>query len=68
MVAAPRSTRLSRTLDVESMSNNHDDRILELLRKEASNGRQHTGDSSWHDRSAAGKSLVERAWLDSLIE
>ena len=50
------------------MSNNDDDRILELLRKEASNGRQHTGDSSWHDRSAAGKSLVERAWLDSLIE
>lgn len=50
------------------MSNNDDDRILELLRKEASNGRKHTGDSSWHDRSAAGKSLVERAWLDSLIE
>jgi hypothetical protein len=56
-------------LGVESMSNNTDeDRILELLRREASHGRRHTGDSSWHDRSAAGKSLVERAWLDSLIE
>ena len=51
------------------MSNNDDeDRILELLRREASRGRQHTGDSSWHDRSAGGKSLVERAWLDSLID
>jgi len=50
------------------MSNNDDEeRILELLRREASRGRQHTGDSSWHDRSAAGKALVERAWLDSLI-
>lgn len=43
------------------------DRIVDLLRREAARGRQHTGDSSWHDRSAAGKSLVERAWLESLI-
>ena len=50
------------------MSNNDDEeRVLELLRREASQGRQHTGDSSWHDRSAAGKSLVEGAWLDSLV-
>ncbi len=49
-------------------SNDDEDQILEILRREASHGRQHTGDSSWDDRSAAGKSLVERAWLDSLIE
>ena len=48
-------------------SGDHNDRILEPLRREAAKGRQHTGDSSWHDRSAAGKSLVEPAWLDSLI-
>jgi hypothetical protein len=53
----------------ESMSNSDDkDPILEALRREAARGRQHTGDSSWHDRSTAGKSLVERAWLGSLIE
>lgn len=49
------------------MSNDDEERILELLRREASHGRQHTSDSSWHDRSAVGKSLVERAWFDSLI-
>jgi hypothetical protein len=51
----------------ESMSNDDQERILELLRREASHGRQHTRDSSWHDRSPAGRSLVERAWFDSLI-
>lgn len=49
-------------------SSDDEDAILEALRREASQGRKHTGDSSWHDRSAAGKSLVERAWLDSLID
>lgn len=49
------------------MSNDDQERILELLCREASHGRQHTSDSSWHDPSPAGKSLVERAWFDSLI-
>ena len=58
---------LKATLGGESMSNDDEERILELLRREASHGRQHTSDSSWHDRSPAGKSLVERAWFNSLI-
>lgn len=51
------------------MSNNKDDEdwVFDILHREVSRGRQHTGDSSWHDRSAAGKSLVELAWLDSLL-
>jgi len=49
-------------------NNNDEEHILDLLRREASHGRQNTADSSWHDRSAAGKSLVELAWLESLIE
>jgi len=42
--------------------------VLELLRREAAQGRQHTGDLSWHDRSPSGKSLGERGWLEALIE
>ena len=50
-------------------NDDHDkDRIADFLHREASLGRRHTADCSWHDRSAAGKSLVERGWLDSLIE
>lgn len=48
--------------------NDSDAQILEILGREAYHGRTHTADCSWHDRSAAGKSLVERAWLESLIQ
>lgn len=45
-----------------------DPEVLEILRREALRGRKHTGDSSWHDRSPAGKALVERSWLESLLK
>lgn len=45
-----------------------DPEVIEILRREALRGRKHTGDSSWHDRSPAGKSLVEQSWLESLLK